>query len=103
MSLKAIIYRAHFLQIISSQQYRAANVRLSKTGQSKNERYDDQVKTEIPELLSSSIELLNEALGISFSKLADQLHITPETLSVITGITIPESDEANNIEPLFRR
>jgi Zn-dependent peptidase ImmA (M78 family)/transcriptional regulator with XRE-family HTH domain len=103
MSLKAIIYRAHFLKIISSQQYRAANVKLGKTGQSKNEWYDNQIETEIPELLTSSIELLNEAVGISFSKLADHLHITTEMLSVITGIVVPENENKNNVEPLFRR
>ena len=103
MSLKAIIYRAHFLKIITSQQYRAANVRLSKTGQSKKERYDDHVAFETPELLTSSIELLNSAIGISFSKLADHLHITPETLSVITGIPVPENETRSNVESLFRR
>jgi len=103
MSLKAIIYRAHFLKIISSQQYRAANVRLSKTGQTKNEKFDDRVEKEVPELLTSSIKLLNQALGINFSKLADRLHITPETLSTITGIPVPENEEKTNIEPFYRR
>lgn len=103
MSLKAIIYRAHFLKIISSQQYRAANVKLSKTGQSKKERYDDQIEYETPELLSSSIELLNNEVGISFSKLANHLHITPDTLSIVTGLPVPKQEESNNIEPLFRR
>ena len=103
MSLKAIIYRAHFLKLLSSQQYRAANVKLSKTGQSKNEKYDDKVETETPELLTDSIKLLNDAVGINFYKLADNLHITPITLSIITGIPVPEDEEANNIEPLFRR
>ncbi len=103
MSLKAIIYRAHFLKIITSQQYRAANVRLSKTGQTKVEKYDERIEMEKPELLRSSIELLNNELGITFSKLAENLNITPDTLSTITGFPVPEYEEESNVEPLFRR
>ncbi len=103
MSLKAIIYRAHFLKLISSQDYRAANVRLSKTGQSKKERYDDKVLTEEPELLKSAIELMKDELGIGFSKIADSLHIEPSMLATITGIPIPNHELDENIEPLFRR
>ena len=103
MSLKALIYRAHFLKLISSQAYRAANVKLSKTGQTKIERYDDKVPMEEPQLLQSSIELINEELGISFSTIADSLHIEPQMLSTITGIPVPDVKAASNIEPLFRR
>lgn len=103
MSLKAIIYRAHFLKLITSQEYRAANVRLSKTGQSRNERYDDQVVTEQPELLKSSVELIDQELGISFYKIAESLHIEHSMLSTITGITPNDSGVENNVEPLFRR
>lgn len=103
MSLRAIIYRAHFLKIISSQQYRAANVRLSKTGQTKIEKYDEQIEIESPELLSSSIEILGVELGINFSKISEHLNITPSMLSIITGMSEPENEEKNNVEPLFRR
>lgn len=104
MSLRAIIYRAHFLKLISSQEYRAANVRLSKTGQTKKERYDDQVPVEKPELLNSAIELMTENLGIGFSKIADSLHIEQSMLSIITGIPVPPSLKSEgNVEPMFRR
>lgn len=103
MSLRAIIYRAHFLKLISSQTYRAANVRLSKTGQTKVERYDDQIAMEAPQLLKSSIELMEEELGINFSKIADSLHIESSMLSTITGISPTSTKNESNIEPLFRR
>jgi Zn-dependent peptidase ImmA (M78 family)/DNA-binding XRE family transcriptional regulator len=102
MSLKAIIYRAHYLNLISSQQYRAANVRLSKSGQSKTERYDDEIIREVPELLKSSIDLLNSELGITFHTISSHLNIAPEMLSNITGIPVPEK-LSNNIEPIFRK
>lgn len=103
MSLKAMIYRAHFLKLISSQQYRAANVRLSKTGQSKIERFDEQLTKEKPQLLQESFELLSTEVGITFTKIADSLHITPEMLSTITGMPIPVEESGSNVEPLFRR
>jgi len=103
MSLRAIIYRAHFLKIISSQQYRAANIWLSKSGQSKSERYDDRIDKEFPELLKSSFDILNSEVGIPFHKIAEHLNITSGMLSDITGIPVPKAEELNNIEPLFRR
>jgi len=103
MSLKAIVYRAHFLNIITSQQYRAANVRLSKTSQSRVERYDDDIEVEKPVLLRSSIELLNNELGITFTKLAENLNIMPEMLSIITGMAVPLHESSSNIEILFRK
>ena len=103
MSLRALIYRAHFLKIISSQQYRAANIRLNKSGQSKVERYDERIEKETPELLKSSIEILGGELGISFHKIAENLNITSGMLSIITGMSIPKNELLNNIEPLFRR
>lgn len=103
MSLKALIYRAHFLKLITSQQYRAANVRLSKTGQTKVERYDSHIPKEEPQLLKSSVELLNEGVGLSFHKIAECLHIDAEMLSTMTGIPIPVEEIHTNVEPLFRR
>ncbi len=102
MSLKALIYRSHFLNIITAQQYRAANVWLSKTGQSKNEKYDEHVPKERPELLEQSLSLLNSELGIRFKKIAEKLDISEHMLSEITGISVPDEEVPNNVESLFR-
>lgn len=102
MSLKALIYRAHYLNFISAQQYRAANVRLTKTGQSRNENFDDDIPKERPELLENALKLLNNELGITFSKIANHLHITEKMLSNIAGISIPK-EISKNIEPFFGR
>lgn len=110
MSAKAIIYRAHYLGLISSQAYRAANVWLSKTGQAKKERYDDKMMKETPELLEKSIGLMSDHLGLSFPKIASRLNITTTMLSTITGMHYPEEEcdlgaeqsaLLDNIEPIF--
>lgn len=102
LSARAIIYRAHFLDRISAQQYRSANVWLNKTGQSRFERYDDQISPENPVLIINAISLLKKHYGISFSDIAERLGIKPHLLSIITGIQ-PENQTSNNkITPLFK-
>lgn len=86
MSVRAIIYRAHFLNLITAQQYRGANVRLNKTGQTKVEKYDEKVAKEEPELLSNALHLLEHEIGIPFNQIAKHLTISPNMLSIISGI-----------------
>jgi len=59
VSARAIIYRAHQLGLITAQQYRSANIQLS-SGQSKVEKYDEQITPEEPELLNNSLKLLEK-------------------------------------------
>lgn len=101
MSAKAILYRAHHLDLISAQQYRSGNVHLNKTNQSKIENYDEDIQPETPELLINALEILRNQLGISFNHIADYLGVDPSMLSAITGIT-PENEEyLKNVTPIF--
>jgi Zn-dependent peptidase ImmA (M78 family)/transcriptional regulator with XRE-family HTH domain len=101
MSLKAIVYRAHYLKIISAQQYRAANIRLSKTGQTKKENYDATVPFEEPELLKKSLDMIETQVGISFAEIAYKLSIYPKMLSIITGIQSWDKASNNKVKPFF--
>jgi Zn-dependent peptidase ImmA (M78 family)/DNA-binding XRE family transcriptional regulator len=101
MSAKAILYRAHHLDLISAQQYRSGNVHLNKTNQSKIENYDEDIQPETPELLINALEMLRNQLGISFNHIADYLGVDPRMLSAITGVT-PENEEyLKKITPIF--
>ena len=75
ISSKAIIYRLHQSGIISPSQFRTANIHLSKTGQTKNEYYDENIPNEIPELLPTSLSLLGKSYGKSFGGLLKELNI----------------------------
>lgn len=101
MSAKAILYRAHHLDLISAQQYRSGNVYLNKTGQSKIENYDDKIESEAPELLINAIEILRKELGISFKYIADYLGVSPGMLSTITGIYPEDEKYLINVTPIF--
>jgi len=103
LSAKAIIYRAHYLGLIDAIQYRSANVLLNKTGQSKVEKFDDQIKPEEPELLTNALKVMKNERGITPSQIAKCLGIKPELLSEIIGIEIPSDPTVSNIIPLFRR
>lgn len=101
LSVRALIYRAHYMGRISAQQYRSANVWLNKTGQSKTERHDELIPQEPPELLQNTINLLDLQIGNSFKHIAGNIGIHPELLSQITGITYNIEGSHDNIVPLF--
>lgn len=100
MSARAIIYKAHQYNLITAQQFRYANVHLNKTGQAKNEKFDEKILKEEPELLIGIFEILRDQLGMSFKYIADFLSIDPHMLSLITGIEPTSETYLNNIVPL---
>ncbi len=97
VSVRAIIYRAHDLGLITAQQYRSANVWLNKSGQTKVERCDEDIPVESPELLQNAINVLGEQLSIKFSDIAFSLGTKTEILSLLTGIPAPEEIIQSNV------
>jgi len=59
VSLKAIIFRAQKLGLITPEKARSGFTYLSKSGQTKNEQGDDLLKPEKPTLIQRAIELLD--------------------------------------------
>jgi Zn-dependent peptidase ImmA (M78 family)/DNA-binding XRE family transcriptional regulator len=100
VSVRAIIYRANFLGLISAQQYRSANVWLNKSGQTKHEHHDDKIPTESPEVLESSLNILDEHLGVTFKNVAHKLGVTVKLLSQLTGVEYVENQSTSNVVPL---
>lgn len=103
LSAKALVYRAHYLGLIDSLQYRSANVQLNRTGQSKHEKCDDKIKPEEPELLKQAIEVLNRDRGISPLQIAKSLGVKPSLFTEITGVEIQAGEPESNVIPLFRK
>lgn len=100
MSVRAIIYRAHDLGLITAQQYRSANVYLNRTGQTKVEKFDDQVQPEKPELLENAFEIMRDQLGIGFAHVAEKLGISVAMLREITGIQPSDESHLHNVIPI---
>ena len=100
MSVRAIIYRAHSLNLITAQQFRSANVYLNRTGQTKVERKDGLVPHEQPELLNNSVRALEQHFGLGMGRIADELGIEPSKLNVIAGLDAAVSKYSNsNVVP----
>lgn len=84
ISARAIIYRLNQYGMISPSQYRTANIHLSKTGQTKEEQFDDRVPLDLPELLPSSLLLLLKTYGKNFGGLLNELGVKVELLANLT-------------------
>lgn len=101
MSVRAIIYRAHSLNLITAQQYRSANVRLNRTGQTRIEKFDEKVLREEPELLVSALNILNSDIGIGYQQIADSLNVNLSILSLITGLKLDiNSSKCSDVIPM---
>lgn len=84
ISARAIVYRLNQYGLITPSQYRTANIHFSKTGQTKEEYYDDKVPLDLPELLPSSLLLLLQSYGTNFGGLLNELGIKAEFLAGLT-------------------
>ncbi|HJN26148.1 MAG TPA: XRE family transcriptional regulator [Rhodospirillales bacterium] len=92
VSVKAIIRRACDLGLIDAVAYRKGNIFLSKTGQSKHERYDDQISMEVPTLLEKSLKALKDGFGIGTRELSEILNVQNDFTERLVGELIFEDD-----------
>lgn len=86
VSIRAMIYRAHSLGLISAQQYRSANVYLNTNGYTKSEPLDDEIEMESPTIVATIFALLERDLNVTFYDIARRLKIKPAILTQLTGI-----------------
>jgi Zn-dependent peptidase ImmA (M78 family)/DNA-binding XRE family transcriptional regulator len=96
VSAAAIIRRAFDLGIISADQYRTGYIHLSKTGQKKVERYDDQITAEEPELLQSAMAALDRAFPGAVRRLAAEAGLEAEMFCSVSGLKLPEPTTVHN-------
>lgn len=91
VSVRALVRRGYDLGILTPAQYRTANIHLTKSGQAKVERFDDDgsMPVESPEVLSSSFDALQQALQGGVSAVAEGVGFSMEMLSLITGLDVP--------------
>lgn len=84
ISARAVVYRLNQYGMITPSQYRTANIHFSKTGQTKEEFYDDKVPLDLPELLPSSLKLLLQSYGKNFGGLLNELGVKADFLVSLT-------------------
>lgn len=99
VSLAAIFRRAHDLGIMSSIQYRNANIALRKNGWAKNEPMDNEIEKEVPVLIKKSLEIF-ENKGTGIQECLNHLKVKKHFLQKLTGFNI--EDTPNNVVFLFK-
>ncbi len=85
VSNAAIVRRAYDLGLIDAIKYRNANIHLRKTGQSKEEIYDDKITQEQPELIKNAFKVLREEEKDGLLMILDQLKIRPDFFRKLLG------------------
>jgi Zn-dependent peptidase ImmA (M78 family)/transcriptional regulator with XRE-family HTH domain len=85
VSARAIARRALDLGLMDAAQYRTANIQLVKTGQTKVERYDEQIPIEEPELLRAAITWLSKRNVTLLHEVVAKLGIGYEVFARLTG------------------
>lgn len=105
VSAAAIIRRAYDLNIISADQYRTGYIHLSKTGQKKIERHDDEIPAEEPELLQTAMAALEKAYPGAVRRLAAEAGLDEAMFLNVSGLHLPEPTtvEDRNVIPLRSR
>lgn len=91
VSAAAILRRAYDLRMISADQYRTGYIHLSKTGQRRSERYDDQIPTETPELLTNAVNALERASPGAMFRMVDASGMQSDMFAHISGLELPEN------------
>jgi len=84
ISARAIIYKLNQIGLITPTQYRTANIHLSKTGQTKEEKFDGLVPMDKPELLPTCLTLLAKTYGKNLGGLLSDMKIKPEFIAKLT-------------------
>jgi len=103
VSVQAILRRAYDLRLISADQYRTGYIHLSKTGQRRVERHDDEIPAEQPELLPAAIQALEIEFPGAIGRIAGEAGLDPGMFSYVSGIDLPTGATAgDNVVP-FRR
>jgi Zn-dependent peptidase ImmA (M78 family)/transcriptional regulator with XRE-family HTH domain len=103
VSAQAILRRAYDLRLVSADQYRTGYIHLSKTGQRRVERHDDEIPTEQPELLPAAIQALEVEFPGAVERIAGEAGLEPGMFSYVSGLELPVGPNGgDNVVP-FRR
>lgn len=105
VSAAAILRRAYDLRMIAADQYRTGYIHLSKTGQKRIERYDDEIPMEEPELLPSAMKALEHAYPGAVRRIAIESGLEAEMFANVAGLDLPRDaiESGGNVVPLLGR
>ena len=100
VSKAAILYRGGQLGVFTADQLRAGYVHLKRRGEALEEHEDRDMPMEVPEVVSEGLTVLSRDLGIPIAAVARQMHVKPQLLEDLLGVTAAGS--IPNVVPLLR-
>ncbi|QDH14891.1 ImmA/IrrE family metallo-endopeptidase [Oecophyllibacter saccharovorans] len=89
VSVRAILRRAFDLGMIDANQYRTGNIHLTKTGQTKVEKFDSEIKPEQAELMQNALTYLENNDIIGLYGIISTIGMTPRLFKKITNFSVP--------------
>jgi Zn-dependent peptidase ImmA (M78 family) len=92
VSVAAILYRAKELHLIDPAQYKIAQIRLRKSGQSKSELYDDRVEREAPTLLAHAFHTACQLGLMTIAQLQESLCMTKHLVGDLLGVGLTDGE-----------
>jgi transcriptional regulator with XRE-family HTH domain len=104
VSAAAIVRRGYVPRTISANQIRTGYIHLSKTGHKKIERYDDEILSEDPELLSTALAALERSYPAAVRRIAAEAGLQDEMFGGVAGINLPQARAGHaTVLPFVRR
>ena len=98
VSTGAIVKRAYDLKVMDDEQYKRANIHLSKTGQMRSEKDNDLIPKEHPELMHNTFSLLEQQAPELIFQLLRELGLQKKILEQLVDkkINLPIFDDREN-------
>lgn len=100
VSKAAILYRGGQLGVLTPDQLRAGYVHLKRRGEALEEHEDRDMPVETPEAVTEGLTVLARDLGIPIAAVARQMHVKPQLLEDMLGVT--DNGSISNVVPLLR-
>lgn len=99
VSKAAIIYRGRQLGVFTEDHARAGYIGLNRHGEAIQETEDVSIPHEEPEVVSDSLRLMRESLGVPMAAIARQMRVQPRLLGNL--LMQPEETTTGNVVNLF--
>lgn len=99
VSKAAILYRGRQLGVFSEDQYRSGVITLRRHGEALQEREDDAIVPEAPEIVSDGLQVLEQQCGMPRNAIAREMFVKPKLLDQLLGVQ--DEVRAENVVRLF--
>lgn len=89
VSKAAVLYRGRQLGVFSEEQYKTGVIHLNRRGEAVRELEDDEIPPERPEVVSDSIQVLEQQCGMPRPAIARAMRVEPSLLSQLLSDLTP--------------